>query len=63
VSIVDTKVACGQLALGYLRNIYAVCGNAINVYTPTASGNATPLSVLAGSVTKLDKPYGIYEGR
>ena len=49
--------------MGYLRNIYAVCGNAVNVYQPTASGSAAPLRVLTGSATKLDKPYGIYEGQ
>jgi hypothetical protein len=63
VQTFNTNVLCGQLALGYLRNIYAVCGSAVNVYTPTATGNATPLRVLTGSATKLNKPYGIYEGQ
>jgi hypothetical protein len=54
---------CGQLALGYLRNIYAVCGNAIDVYTHDASGNVAPLRVLSGSATGLNQPYGIYEGK
>jgi hypothetical protein len=54
---------CGQLALGYLRNIYAVCGAAINVYEHDAAGNVAPLRVLSGPATRLNQPYGIYEGK
>jgi hypothetical protein len=57
----------GQLAIGYLRNIYVVhdgCPtDAIYVYTQDSSGNAKPLRILSGSATKLDGPVGIYEGQ
>jgi hypothetical protein len=36
--------------------------DAVYVYAHAASGNAAPVRVLSGSATKLDKPYGIYEG-
>jgi hypothetical protein len=54
-----------QLALGYLRSIFVSCGepDAIYVYEHDASGNAKPLRILSGSKTKLNVPYGLYEGK
>jgi hypothetical protein len=64
VSTITTATACSALALGYLRNIYAVCGtNTVNVYEHDASGAAKPIRVLSGSKTLLDNPVGIYEGK
>jgi hypothetical protein len=64
VSTITSASECGQVVLGYLRNIYAVCGtNTIDVYTHDASGSATPLRVLSGAATRLDQPYGLYEGK
>jgi hypothetical protein len=64
VSVITSATSCGQLALGYLRNIYAVCGtNAVYVYAHDAKGDVAPIRILHGSATKLDSPYGIYEGQ
>ncbi len=63
ISTITSATNCGQLALGYLRNIYSVCGDEVNVYTHDSSGNVSPLRVLSGSATKLNMPYGIYEGK
>ena len=63
LSVITSATNCGQLALGYLRNIYAVCGSAIKVFAHDASGNVPPLRVLSGAATKLNAPYGIYEGK
>lgn len=69
VSIITSETCGGQLALGYLRNIYVVhskpsCpADAVYVYTHDASGDAAPLRILTGPVTKLDVPFGIYEGQ
>jgi hypothetical protein len=63
ISTITSATNCSALALGYLRNIYAVCGtNTIDVYEHDASGNVPPLRVLSGKATKLDSPSGIYEG-
>ena len=71
VSLITSDKCGGQLALGYLRNIYVIhkkanqyCStDAVYVYTHDASGNAAPLRILSGSATKLDAPYGIFEGK
>jgi len=65
-----TSDTCGtQLAVGYLRNIYVAHGtqsgcpaDAVYVYTHDSSGDAVPLRVLSGPATRLNGPYGIYEG-
>ena len=61
-TITSAPYDCRQLALGDQRSIYATCGRTVNVYPHDASGNAAPLRVLGGSATKLNEPYGIYEG-
>ena len=70
VSVITSETCAGQIAIGYLRNIYAVhskasgCpADAIYVYTHDSSGNVPPLRVLSGPATKLDEPVGIYEGQ
>jgi hypothetical protein len=63
VSTITSAASCGQLALGYLRNIYAICGSAVDVFTHDSSGNVAPLRVLSGGATKLNRPYGIFEGK
>ena len=71
VSVI-TNDGCGrQLALGYLRNIYVThnvklggcSSDAVYVYPHDSSGDVSPLRVLSGLATKLDEPYGIYEGQ
>jgi hypothetical protein len=57
-------IGCGYLALGYLRNIYAVCSsNTIQVFSHDSSGDVPALRTIRGSATKLDQPFGIYEGQ
>jgi hypothetical protein len=51
------------MVLGYLRNIYIVCGNAIYVYEHDASGNATPIRILQGPLTEINAPTGLFEGK
>ena len=61
---VVSNVACsGQLALGYLRNLYLACTSAIYVYGPNSAGSAAPLRTLHGSATLLNGAYGIFEGQ
>jgi hypothetical protein len=40
----------------------ACAADAVYVYANSASGNAAPVRVLSGPATKLNLPYGIYEG-
>ena len=70
VSIITSDACGGQLALGYLRNIYVVhskasgCpADAVYVYNHDAYGAAVPIRVLSGTATKLSSPVGIYEGK
>jgi hypothetical protein len=70
VSSITSDTCGGELALGYLRNIYVIhrklsgcSSDAVYVYTHDSSGQVSPLRVLSGSSTKLDQPYGIYEGQ
>ena len=63
VSVITSATCGGQLSLGYLRNIYTTCGNAVDVYSHDASGHVSPLRVISGSATGLDAPFGIYEGQ
>ena len=71
VSTITSDTCGGNLALGYLRNIYVVHNkatggcptDAVYVYNHDSSGNATPLRVLSGSATRLSSPVGIYEGK
>jgi hypothetical protein len=71
LSVITSDTCGGQLALGYLRNIYVVhsvkiggcAADAVYVYTHDAAGRAAPLRVLSGKATNLNEPYGIYEGR
>jgi len=71
VSIITSDTCGTQLALGYLRNIYvthniqlgACPTEAVYVYTHDSSGDVPPLRILSGSATKLNQPYGIYEGQ
>lgn len=72
VSIITSNTCGGQLAvaLGPTPSTYVVQSagcpgapdGAVYVYANSASGNAAPLRILSGPATKLDKPYGIYEG-
>lgn len=71
VSVITSETCGTQLAVapGPTPNTYVTHGkqsacptDAIYVYTHAASGDAKPLRILTGSATKLDKPYGIYEG-
>jgi hypothetical protein len=62
VAVVSNAACSGQLALGYLRNLYLACSGAVYVYGPNVSGNAPPLRTLRGSATLLDGAYGIFEG-
>jgi hypothetical protein len=67
VSIITSETCGRNLALGYLRNIYVVhncpgTAPAVNVYTHDSSGSVAPLRVLSGTATRLNQPYGIYEG-
>jgi hypothetical protein len=74
---VITSDTCGtQLALarGSAPNVYVThstlseafyspCAtDAVYVYKASANGNAVPLRILSGLATKLNKPFGIYEG-
>jgi hypothetical protein len=63
ISLITSAANCSQLAIGYLRNIYAVCGSAIKVYTPQSNGDVKPLRVLSGRATNISGPFGIYEGK
>jgi hypothetical protein len=71
VSIIMSATCGRQLALGCLRNIYVrhskqygLCPtDAVYVYTHDAAGNVESLRVLSDPATKLDQPYGIYEGK
>jgi hypothetical protein len=61
---VVSNVACsGQLALGYLRNVYLACSSAVYVYGANSSGAAAPLRTLHGSATLLNGAYGVFEGQ
>jgi hypothetical protein len=62
-SVVSHAACSGQLALGYLRNVYLACSSAVYVYAPASSGNAAPLRTLQGGATELNGAYGIYEGQ
>jgi len=69
-SLITSDTCGGQLALGYLRNIYVVHSkasrcptDAVYVYAPNSTGNAAPLRVLTGPATQLNSPVGIYEGK
>ncbi len=62
-TITSAPADCTQLALGYLRTIYATCGSAVDVYKHDSAGNVAPLRVLSGPATKLNEPYGVYEGK
>ena len=42
-AVISNAACSGQLALGYLRNLYLACSGAVYVYGPNASGNAAPL--------------------
>jgi hypothetical protein len=66
ISVITSAQGCGQLALGYLRNIYAVCGSSIKIFTHDASGNvpsASGAQRFSGSITKLNHPFGTCEGK
>jgi hypothetical protein len=72
ISIITSDTCGSQLALppGPTPNTYVVHGtqsgcptDAVYVYTHSASGNAAPLRILSGPATKLNQPYGIYEGK
>jgi hypothetical protein len=59
-----TNAACsGQLGLGYLRNLYLACSDAVYIYAPNSTGSAAPLRTLKGSATMLNGAYGIFEGQ
>lgn len=70
ISVITSDTCGQQLALGYLRNIYVTHSTALGcsedgvyVYTHDSSGDVAPLRVLTGGATKLNQPYGIYEGQ
>jgi hypothetical protein len=71
VSIITSETCGTQLAVapGRTPYTYVMHGtqtgcptNAVYVYANNASGNATPVRILSGSATKMNRPYGIYEG-
>ena len=71
LSAITSDTCGGQLALGYLRNIYVIHSkvsrgcptDGVYAYTHDSAGSVPPLRVVSGPATKLDNPYGIYEGQ
>jgi hypothetical protein len=73
VSIISSDTCGSALALGQFRDIYVAhstatsfympcSADAVFVFAPAASGNATPERIIAGAATLLDQPSGIFEG-
>jgi hypothetical protein len=71
LSIITSDTCGGQIAIasGPTPYTYVVgagvspkCITGVAVYANGANGNATPVRVLSGSATKMNEPYGIYEG-
>ncbi len=72
ISIITSDTCGGQIAIapGPSPYTYVVgagvsphCVVGVAVYANGATGNAAPVRILAGSATKMNEPYGIYEGQ
>jgi hypothetical protein len=70
VAVITSETCAQQIAVGAGREIYVTRStqfacpvDAVRAYGSKASGNASPLRELTGSLTGLSSPYGILEGQ